>query len=118
MGIFSVPIAIGDLQRRRWATLDAVVDTGASITSAPASVLRELGVEPIDSHRFQFGQVETRAMDIGQAWLRVEGKERITLVLFNEENTPPLLGALALESLFMGVDPVGQKLVPVEGFMG
>ena len=57
-------------------------------------------------------------MDIGQAWLRVEGKERITVLLFNEENTPALLGALALESLFVGVDPVGQKLVPVEGFMG
>ena len=57
-------------------------------------------------------------MDIGQAWLRVEGKERITVVLLNEENTPALLGALALESLFVGIDPVGQKLVPVEGFMG
>jgi hypothetical protein len=39
-------------------------------------------------------------------------------VLLNEENTPALLGALALESLFVGIDPVGQKLVPVEGFMG
>jgi hypothetical protein len=48
-------------------------------------------------------------MDIGQAWLRVEGKERITLLLFNEENTPTLLGALALESLFVGVDSVGQN---------
>ncbi len=98
--------------------MDAMVDTGASITSAPASVLRELGVEPIDRQRFEFGQGETRTMDIGQTWLRVEGKERITLVLFNEENTQPLLGALALESLFMGVDPVGQKLVPVDGFIG
>jgi predicted aspartyl protease len=80
--------------------------------------LMQLGVEPIDSQRFQFGQGETRVMDIGQAWLRVEGKERITVVLLNEENTPALLGALALESLFVGIDPVGQKLVPVEGFMG
>ncbi len=33
------------------------------------------------------------------------------------EGTQPLLGALALEGVFMGVDPVAQRLVPVEGLM-
>ena len=39
MGTFSVDIQIGE-NRERWVTLE-VVDTGASITSAPASVLRQ-----------------------------------------------------------------------------
>ena len=117
MGTFTVPIAIGDQEGRRWTTLDAMVDTGASITSAPASVLRELGVEPITQERFRFGQGETRVMDVGQTWVRVEGRERVTLVLFNEEGTLPLLGALALEAAFMSVDPVAQKLVPTDGLM-
>ena len=56
-------------------------------------------------------------MDVGQTWVRVEDRERITLVLFNEEGTVPLLGALALEAAFMAVDPVGRKLVPAEGMM-
>ena len=105
MGTFSVRIAIGDQERERWTTLDALVDTGASITSVPASVLRDLGVEPITRKRFRFAQGETRSMDVGQTWVRVEDRERITLVLFNEEGTVPLLGALALEALFMAVDP-------------
>lgn len=29
----------------------------------------------------------------------------------------PLLGALALEGVFMDVDPVGKRLVPVGGWM-
>ena len=29
-----------------------------------------------------------------------------------------LLGAVALESLFLAVDPVGRRLVPVRGFVG
>ena len=29
----------------------------------------------------------------------------------------PLLGAHALEGVFMGVDPVGKRLVPVGGWM-
>ena len=56
-------------------------------------------------------------MDVGQTWIRVGEKELITLVLFNEEDTQPLLGALALEAAFMGVDSVGQRLIPVEGVM-
>ena len=56
-------------------------------------------------------------MDVGQTWLRVEGREVVTLVLFNAEDTVPLLGALALEGVFMGVNPVAKRLEPVEGFM-
>ena len=117
MGTFSVQITVGDYDRQRWTTLDALVDTGASITSVPASVLRELGVRPMAQERFRFAQGETRLMDVGQTWVRVEDRERITLVLFNEEGTAPLLGALALEALFMAVDPMAQKLVPAEGLM-
>jgi len=29
-----------------------------------------------------------------------------------------LLGAVALESLFLAVDPVAKRLIPVEGFVG
>ena len=117
MGTFSAPISIGSPDGERWTRVDALVDTGASIASAPASVLRGLGVEPLRKERFTFAQGETREMDIGQTWVRVGDREVITLVLFNEEGTEPLLGALALEGVFMGVDPVGKRLVPVGGWM-
>ncbi len=56
-------------------------------------------------------------MDVGQTWLRVQGEEITTQVLFNEEGTTPLLGALALEGAFLGIDPVNQMLVPVDGLI-
>ena len=115
MGTFTIQIEIAD--RDRWATMDALVDTGASITSAPASVLQDLGVEPAAQQIFQFAQGETRQMDIGYARLRFEGKEIITPVLFNDEGSPPLLGAMALENAFMDVDPVAKRLMPVPGLM-
>ncbi len=49
--------------------------------------------------------------------MRFAGEEVLTQVLFNEEGSPPLLGALALEGAYMGVDPVGQRLIPVQGLM-
>jgi predicted aspartyl protease len=67
--------------------------------------------------RFECGQGEVRTMEVGQTWMRVEEREIITQVLFNDEGTLPLLGALALEGVFMGIDPVSQKLIPVQGLM-
>ena len=116
-----MPIAIGDPQRERWRTLDALVDSGVSITSAPGSLLRGYGVVPIMQQAFEFGQgevrTEVRTMDVGQTWLRIDGREIITHVLFNDEGTLPLLGALALEGLFLGIDPVAQRLIPVRGLI-
>ena len=117
MGTFATEIAIGGLDRVRWATVEALVDTGASIVSAPASLLRELGVEPLRKQRFTFADGEKREMDVGQAWVRAGDRETITWVLFNEEGSTALLGAQALEGMFLGVDPVGLRLVPVDGWL-
>ena len=117
MGIFSIQIGVGDPDRGQWTPVEALVDTGASITSLPASVLFNLGVEPAMQRRFRFAQGETRTMPVGQTWVRIEGQELVTQVLFNEEGTRPLLGAVALEEAFLGVDPVRQRLVPVDGLM-
>ena len=113
MGTFSAPISIGDPQGENWIEFDALVDTGASVSS----ILRELGVTPVASQRFRFAQGERRRMDMGRIWISVEGREEVTLVVFNDEGTLPLLGALALEALFLGVDPVRQELIPVDGLL-
>ena len=117
MGTFSVTIEVGDQERQSWIALDALVDTGASITSVPGSVLRQLGVSPLMTQEFEFGQGEVRRMEVGQTWIRVEGREVVTLVLFNNEGTTPLLGAMALEGVFLGVDPHARRLIPVRGLM-
>ena len=114
MGTFSVEIGIGGRDRDEWVTLDALVDTGAFITSAPASLLRGLGLEPMRTQEFELADGGTREMELGQTWVRVADREVITLVLFNDEDSTPLLGALTLEGVFMGVDPVRKRLVPLE----
>ena len=117
MGTFSVQIEIGDANRERWVSMDALVDTGSTMTSAPASLFRELGVEPESRKIFEFAQGEVRFMEVGYTWVRFEEQEILTQVLFNEEGSPPLLGAIALENAFMGVDPVAKRLIPVRGLM-
>ena len=117
MGTFRVQINIGDSRGERWTSLDALVDTGASVVSAPASVLRDLNIAPIMRQTFRSAHGDVREMELGRTWVRFEGREVMTLVVFNDEGSTPLLGALALEEAFLGVDPVGQRLVPVEGLL-
>ena len=118
MGTFSIEVEIGGQDRLPWRKMAALVDTGASITAAPASTLRGLGVEPELRQLFRFAHGETRTMEIGYAWVRFESREVLTQVLFNDEGTLPLLGAMALEGVYMGVDPVAKRLMPVPGLMG
>ena len=108
MGTFIVEIAIGDQARERWVAMDTQIDTGASITSMSGSILRELGVEPVTSERLRFAQDEVRTMQIGYTWLRFAGKEILTRVLFNEENSP------APEGARLGVNPVDGLMMTVE----
>ena len=114
-GIFSVEISLGGLQREQWTTADALVDTGSTLSSAPASALRALEVEPMRSASFEFRQGDVRELEVGQAWVRLDGLEIITPVMFNEEGTEPILGAVTLEQFMLGVDPVERRLINLRG---
>ena len=54
--------------------------------------------------------------DIGQTWIRINNEAIVRLVIFGgEDNT--ILGADTLEGFGLGVDPVGKRLIPVEGLL-
>ena len=53
-------------------------------------------------------------MDLGRAWVAIDGEEEITLVAFGPDDGVALLGAYTLEGLRLAVDPRGQRLVPLE----
>jgi len=117
MGTFRVAVEIGDLAARRWQTVEALADTGATYTSVPATILAALGVAP--HARASFVLAEGRGVErtVGHAWIRVDDRSAITLVVFAEPEAPVLLGAHALEGLRLAADPVGRRLVPVPGLL-
>ena len=112
MGVFSVEIAVGDTEHRQWRELSATVDTASFVSSVPGSVLRDLGVVPATEMPFQLADGTVRVMDVAHTWLRVDGREVMTNIAFNDEYTTPLLGSLALETLMLSVDPSRGRLIP------
>lgn len=112
VGTFSVRIAVGDPSGERFEQVDAIVDTGATRTTIPASLLRSLGVMPHRTAEFELADGSTRELSLGRARVRVEGREDLTQVAFGDEGMPCLLGAITLEELDLAVDPVNKRLIP------
>ena len=117
VGTFSVTIEVGDIEGQRFEQVEALVDTGATTTVLPAATLRRLGVAPTRRRTFEYAGGEQVELDMAETKIRVEGIETTSWVIFGEEETSPLLGAYTLEGVLLGVDPYGQRLIPVLGLL-
>lgn len=117
MGTFRVTIEVGDPQGQRWEAVEAWVDTGASHTLVPESLLRRLDVPAHDRWPFRLADESIVEREVGQTWLRVQGQAVIRIVVFGANGEQPLLGAETLEGLRLGVDPLGHRLIPVPGLL-
>ncbi|MCY4102446.1 MAG: aspartyl protease family protein [bacterium] len=117
MGSFTVTLGVADPEGRRYEEVEAMVDSGAAYTVLPASILEDLGVAPRDRRSFVLADGRTVERGFGHTWLRLDGREDISPVVFWVEDSMPLLGAVTLEIFGLGVDPVNGRLMPVEAFM-
>jgi clan AA aspartic protease len=116
MGTFSVRIAVS-VDDAPGEELDALVDTGATNTVIPGGLLRRLGVEPHRTSVFELADGRQLELEIGRAWVRVDGQREYTQVVFGPEGSEPVLGAITLEEMNLAVDPVARKLVPVNRYL-
>lgn len=117
MGTFKVKLEIGDPEGRRWETLEALVDTGASFSVVPRPILDRLGVMPREKVSFQLADGRSLQCDVAQTEVRIDGRTRTTLVVFGEAGTDPLLGAYTLEGFLLAPDPVNRRLISVPGLL-
>jgi clan AA aspartic protease len=114
MGTFQVELEVAGPTRERFELVEALVDTGSTYTVLPRALLEALGV-PVD-RRAQFVLADGTEVerDLGRAWVRYDGREEFTLVVFGEH---ALLGAVTLEEFLLAPDPSSRRLVPVRGLM-
>ncbi|MBI4329222.1 MAG: retroviral-like aspartic protease family protein [Chloroflexi bacterium] len=117
MGSFRIPIQVGDPQGQRFETVEALVDTGATFTVVPGSLLRRLGVQPSRRAAFELGDGRMVEKEVGQTRVRLDGQQATTTVVFGDEGTEPLLGVVTLEEFLLAPDPVHQRLLPVRGLL-
>lgn len=115
MGTFSVKVTVVNLRDPdRSVTVDCLVDTGAAYSQLPRSLLASIEIEPLDERRFVMADGRPGTCQVGKADFLVNGRQTPSLVVFGEENAPALLGAMTLEGLGLGIDPLARRLIPID----
>jgi predicted aspartyl protease len=95
---------------------ELLVDTGATLVVLPRSLADRLEVAGRRLQPVIVAGGTKAAWPVGEVRLDIEARE-VTTPCFIAPDGPALLGAVALESLFLAVDPVAKCLVPTEGFV-
>ena len=113
MSTFFVSIRVADRFSERYANVDALVDTGSSYSSLPQSLLDELGIEREETRQFELADNRIVEYQLGETRILIEGREKTVPVMFAPDDTMPLVGATTLEILGLGIDPLAERLVPV-----
>lgn len=112
VGTFSADFILWNADQTVSRSLNGLVDTGASYTMVPASILEELGIEREDTETFNLADGSRRDYDLGFARMELDGKRRRVAVIFGPENAGVLLGALALEMFALAADAKYRRLIP------
>ena len=113
VGTFYVDFTLWNPDRTRSRTLNGLVDTGASYTLIPASILAELGIAPEKTKRFQLANGATQEFSVGWARMELDGQQENVHIVFGPENRT-LLGAMALEAFALAADAKNHRLVPAD----
>src|SRR5712691_4580566 len=106
MGSFGVLLEVGSSNAQRFEQMEALVDTGATYTWLPHDVLDRLGVRADAEWPFVLANGREVTFPIGSVRVRINGRDRTTVVVFGDPGTEPLLGVVSLEEFGLAADPV------------
>src|SRR5262245_2532306 len=95
----------------RWAEIEALVDTGATMLVLPADVVERLGVRTMGHRNVRYADGRTAPVPwVGGIRIAILGRETIVTALVEAAGTVPLIGQIPLEELDLLVDPKSREL--------
>ena len=110
MGLTHVAVRLFNSASPKTYEADFLVDTGAMDTMAPASDLKQLGIQPLGKDVYELANGELVEYEYGSAELRFMNEIVPIRIVFGPDGSEPILGVVALESAGFLVDPKNQTL--------
>jgi len=118
MGTFREPIRVANPRRPKNAVeLEAIVDTGATYSWVPEEFLKRLGIKPLEVRPLKIASGKVIKRKLGVALVTIRDKTMPTPILFGDQGSEVLLGAITLEELGLTVDPLHRTLVPATAYL-
>ena len=114
MGTVTATAEVGDPQGPNFQEVELEVDTGSTYTALPREMLQALGVPVNRSVQSRLADGTRQTVETGQTTIRLAGNQFITTVIFAGQGELSLLGVITLEDALLAVDPVNNRLIPVE----
>ena len=112
MGTFNARVGVSDGNGGATHWVTAAVDTGATFTVLPETVLRDVvGIEPDDHSTFTYADGREALLPVGVANLCIDGKVLPNRVVFGDEGLY-LLGATSLQVFGLIADTTHHRLIP------
>ena len=87
-----------------------LVDTGATDSMVPGSELQRIGIAPVGNTAYEMADGTLHRFNFGLARIEFMGEITAGRVIFGPDTCEPILGATALESVGILVDPANKTL--------
>ena len=110
MGLTHVAVTLRNSSSENSYTANFLVDTGAMDSLAPGSELKRMGIKPEGKRVYELANGELVEYEFAWAEFFLLDDVILSRIVFGPDDTEPILGVLALESVGLVVDPVTQKL--------
>ncbi len=109
LGRVWVKARIGDPDLRRVIEVEALVDTGATLTVVPRRLAKELELKITGRTVVETGAGRI-ILDRTRIWIELEGRNEIVPALISDTIDKVLIGVTTLEVLGLQVDPLTGRL--------
>ena len=114
MGHVIVQMRISHLDRPQDAVVvDALVDTGSTLTTIPRELANRLGLPVRGQNRVRTAS-GVQTSDRSMVWVEIQGKDGFAQVSISDNYPGVLLGVTTMEVIGFAVDPTKERLIDAE----
>jgi len=117
MGHIEVEVTLSDIQQTKSIKINALVDTGATLSVIPEEISKELNLSKTGEKAKVLTAKGIEKLELAHANIEIMGKKRIMPVLISKEIDKVLIGVTTLEAMNLKVNPKTQQLEEVTAFL-
>jgi aspartyl protease family protein len=112
-----VEVVLSNIQQTKSIKINALVDTGATLSVIPEEISKELNLSKTGEKVKVLTVKGIEELELAHASIEIMGKKRIMPVLISKQIDKVLIGVTTLEAMNLKVNPKTQQLEEFTAFL-